>query len=253
VFRLIDPSLIETPEHGQFFMLTVPGTGNAAFTFITMPDQQGRFHALIRRTGSVTEALFNCKPGAIVGIRGPFGTGWPLAALENQRVLMIAGGCGLAPLTSLTDYLISRNEAEQPCLIYGAATTEKQMLNARRDSWRRQMTVIDIVESEKCGTATGTPLDALPACFNDSDKSPTTVLLCGPEKMMNVMAQACIAHGVKPSSIYLSVERRMHCAVGLCGHCYLKNAYVCKQGPTFRFDHYLSLCSPATEHTVKNH
>lgn len=240
-FRLLDPCTMTQADPGQFFMLTVPGSGSAAFTFTSSPDQRGQFSVLIRRTGSLTRALFECDSGSILGARGPFGKGWPIDKLKDQRVLIIAGGCGLAPLVSLTDYLLETKHCEQLVLLYGAATEKKQMLNSQRAHWQQTMPVYNVVEDINYNGLTGTPLDALPEALSEFTKKPTVVLLCGPEIMMQVLATEFTQRGLSPSSIFLSIERRMHCATGLCGHCYLQQQYVCQNGPTYRWDEFLSL------------
>jgi anaerobic sulfite reductase subunit B len=244
LFRLFNASAIAQPEPGQFFLLTVPGAGSAAFTFISQLDQQGQFKALIRRTGSLTNTLFGLAEGSTVGIQGPFGNGWPMDELINQRVLIIAGGCGLAPLSRLIDALVESNECKQLSLIYGAATEKKQMLNNQREQWRNSFPVFDVVEDSDYQGQQGTPLDILPEVLADLKTFPDRVLLCGPEIMMQRVAEQFINLELPASHIFLSIERRMHCGVGLCGHCYLHDQYVCKNGPTYRWDNFLE---PTTE------
>jgi len=235
-FKLLEPHSMAIPLPGQFFMLYIPGIGSAPFTFTSVPDVQGIFSSLIRRMGRVTSALFDCKPGSILGARGPFGKGWALEELAGQRVLIIAGGCGLAPLVSLTDYLIKEQSCEQVTLIYGSRSAAAQLLNPERQRWQKHIAVYDVVEDKDFPGLTGTPLDALPTVLKDLQKTPTVLLLCGPEVMMHAVAKHFVNLGLSPQSIWLSIERRMHCAVGTCGHCYLEHHYACKDGPTYRWD-----------------
>ena len=111
--RLIEPDSIAAPLPGQFFMLSVPGQGEAPFTFATPPDQLGVFHALIRSSGTLTHSLFEIQPGQCLGIRGPFGHGWPVMELQGQRVLIVASGCGLAPVNSLIEQLLASQRSEE--------------------------------------------------------------------------------------------------------------------------------------------
>ena len=97
---------------GQFFMLTVPGAGLAPFTYTSMPDEKGRFNALIRKVGRLTESLFSFKEGDVLGYNGPFGNGWPVEQFEDKKVLIVAGGCGLAPVATTIDYLINKGRCE---------------------------------------------------------------------------------------------------------------------------------------------
>lgn len=242
-FRLLDPAAMAKPQPGQFFMLYVPGSGAAPFTYTSMPDERGRFRALVRRVGSLTTTLFDCQPGARLGARGPFGKGWPLEQLSNQRVLIVAGGCGLAPLVSLTDYLLEHQCCQQLTLLYGAARETTQMLNRERQRWQHTMGVYDVVEDKHYQGLTGTPLDAMNSVLDEINHMPDVVLLCGPEIMMQGVAADFVNRGLPSNSIWLSIERRMHCAVGLCGHCYVEHQYACKDGPTYRWDQLQALTS----------
>jgi len=248
-FRLITPQSINTPKPGQFFMLSVPGAGEAPFTFTAKPDNQGVFRALIRKMGDVTTALFQCQSGAILGIRGPFGKGWPIASLSDKKIIMVAGGCGLAPLTGLIDQLIAERHHKHLALVYGARNRALQMLNPERLRWQREISLFDVLEdtgetvtSSKNHVLEGTPLDAMDSVLRTLDWTPDMLLLCGPEVMMKAVAKNFLQRGLPAQSIWLSIERRMHCAVGLCGHCYLSehhlaHHYVCKDGPTYRWDY----------------
>lgn len=246
-FQLMDPSSMEAPVPGQFFMLTVPGAGEAPFTYTTLPDQQGIFQGLVRKMGQVTTALFQCQPGATVGIRGPFGKGWPMATLAKKKVLIVAGGCGLAPLNCLIDQLITQQH-HNLALVYGARNRNLQMLHRERQSWQQHIALFDILEGTK-GTQPGdsrrelkgTPISTMDQVLETLEWMPDTLLLCGPEVMMKAVAENFLQRGLPATSIWLSIERRMHCAVGTCGHCYLtehnlSHHYVCKDGPTYRWD-----------------
>jgi len=248
-FRLLTPQSIDKPEPGQFFMLSVPGAGEAPFTFTVTPNNQGVFRALVRKMGDVTTALFQCQPGDILGIRGPFGKGWPVNALANKKILIVAGGCGLAPLANLIDELITNHHHKHLALVYGARNRALQMLNPERLYWQQEISLFDLLEdtgetqaSNKNHILEGTPMDAMDSVLRTLDWTPDTLLLCGPEVMMHAVAKNFIQRGLSAQAIWLSIERRMHCAVGLCGHCYLSehhlaHHYVCKDGPTYRWDH----------------
>jgi len=244
-FRLHDKSKYiswQQAQPGQFFMLNVPAIGEAPFTFTSLPNADGEFRALIRQMGQVTSGLFAMQAGDTLGARGPFGRGWPLAEIAKEDLLIVAGGCGLAPLVNLIDTLIAQCNEQQITLIYGARNEQSQMLNLERDRWQQDIAIIDVIESPSAKTENqeteqqnfiGTPVDVLPQAMTTFSPSPSTVLLCGPEMMMNHIADHFTDAGLSANAIFLAVERRMHCAVGLCGHCYINNQYACKQGPTF--------------------
>ena len=223
---------------GQFFMLALPGYGEAPFTYVSLPDRNGVFSALIRRTGSLTEALFTLQAGATLGYRGPFGMGWPLF-FSPYRVLAIAGGCGLAPLAGMIE---EANKADaQICLsvIYAARNSAAQVLRKERERWKLTMRFIETFDNAEIGQRQGSALSHLDEVF--SSDPPEAVLCCGPPGFLQATVQACLQRAIAPGKIWISVERRMHCAVGLCGHCYIGSSYACVDGPTYRYDRYRNL------------
>jgi len=223
---------------GQFFMLSVPGVGEAPFTYVSRPDREGRFSALIRRVGKLTDALFEQPEGAVLGYRGPFGKGWPLI-FSAQRVLAVAGGCGLAPLAGLVEETISHHLPMQLSLIYGARHAGAQVLGHERAVWRQRLPMIETLDVTTAGMRQGSPLAHFDELF--ATAPPEALLCCGPQPLMLATAQACLQRGLRAERMWLSLERRMHCADGLCGHCYLGPSYVCRDGPTYRYDHFLRL------------
>ena len=220
---------------GQFFMLAVPGVGEAPFTYVRTPDAAGRFSALIRRMGRLTEALFAQAPGAVLGYRGPFGRGWPRLS-GARRVLAVAGGCGLAPLAGVIDAALDRQPALQLRVIYGARHAPAQVLGRERARWRAALPFIETFDQPPSGQRQGTPVAHFDTLF--AADPPEALLCCGPEPLMRASAEACLRRGMPAERIWLSVERRMHCADGLCGHCYVGASYACQDGPTYRYDRY---------------
>ena len=221
-------------QSGQFFMLSVMGIGEAAFTFVSLPNSDGEFSALVRNVGHLTAALFELPVGSVVGVRGALGQAWPI--LENKSVLVIAGGCGLAPLASWLDLRLQQ-ENQQTVLLYSVKNNDSQILAQERLAWQQQSLPMLMVEddptwhsTEQLAQATGQRLDAALALLPEP---PQAVLTCGPEAMMLAVGEMLRQRGVAPKHIYLSLERRMHCGVGLCGHCYLGSSLVCKEGTVF--------------------
>lgn len=249
-FRLVaDPAAGEEgfrhwqkAKAGQFFMLCVPGAGEAPFTFTSAPDENGNFRALVRRMGAVTSALFACEAGQILGARGPYGVGWPLREIVNKRVLVVGGGCGLAPLVEIVNELIEQQNYTQLTVVYGARSRELQMLNPERERWQHIIPVYNMIEDGNTNGGdneySGTPIDIMPTVLNSFGELPDVALLAGPESMMSAMAEYLVAAGLDDHAIFLSAERRMHCGDGTCGHCYIKHKYVCTDGPTFSWDKY---------------
>lgn len=226
-------------QPGQFFMLGVPGLGEAPFTYVSPPDAQGVFSALIRRTGRLTTQLSTLPPGALLGYRGPFGQGWPQFSAP-QAVLAIAGGCGLAPLAGWIDAALRQPAPARLRVLYGARSAAAQVLGRERARWRSALPLLETLDEGEPAALRGAPLARLERLLVE-EELPQAVLCCGPEAFMLACAEACLRHGVAAQRIWLSVERRMHCAVGLCGHCYIADSYACVDGPTYRYDRYREL------------
>jgi anaerobic sulfite reductase subunit B len=237
-----DPSI----KIGQFFMLTVPGAGQAPFTYTSLPDENGRFVALVRKVGKLTDALFSLKNGAVLGYNGPFGTGWPIDQLLNTEVLIVAGGCGLAPVAATIDHLINIGQASLTTVIYGAGNAKSQILAKERAHWKSKLLLTETLLAGADDTHLGTPTEYISALLTEHHRQAQIVLTCGPEAMMKSVANTCMNLSVSKDKIWLSLEKRMRCGVGLCGHCYLANELVCKQGPTYRYDNLLVLENKTT-------
>lgn len=249
-FELVNFTQASSINIGQFFMLTVPGVGQAPFTYTSLPDKQGRFVALIRKVGKLTEALFKLIPGAVLGYNGPFGRGWPTDELSGKEVLIVAGGCGLAPLAASIDYLIERGQAGSTTVIYGANDRAAQVLCKERQHWCAELTMVETVMVKHQELRQGTPSEHIASIIAEHDRQAYIVLTCGPDIMMRSVAQTCMELGISSAQIWMSLERRMSCGIGQCGHCYLAHNYVCKQGPTYRFDELLALEAKGSQFTA---
>jgi len=228
-------------QAGQFFMLSVPGVGQAPFTYTSLPNKKGRFFALIRKVGKLTDALFKFKPGTVLGYNGPFGQGWPLAELINKEVLIVAGGCGLAPLAATIDYLIDAGQAQTTTLIYGAGDAHSQVLQQERAHWKAKILTHETLLLGNQIKNLGTPSEHIAQVLSDNDRQPHIVLTCGPEAMMKSVVETCMGFAINSNQIWLSLEKRMGCVLGQCGRCYLGDELVCKQGPTYSYDKLLEL------------
>ncbi|RZU36845.1 NAD(P)H-flavin reductase [Fluviicoccus keumensis] len=232
-FRLEDGARW-TARPGQFFMLSIPGLGEAAFTFVSLPDAQGCFTALVRQVGKLTEALQDLPLGTFVGVRGPVGQPWP--ELADQTVLVVAGGCGLAPLSAWLGQRLANGQAGRTALLYSARSEDSRILAKERDAWRQAGLPLSLPVDDpawhtpqELTQATGSRLDAALALL---PSFPDAVLCCGPEAMMLGVGDLLEKRGLSPSAFWLSLERRMHCGVGLCGHCYVGSSLICREGPT---------------------
>ena len=192
----------------------------------------------MRVAGPVSRALAEATPGGVVGVRGPYGTPWPLEEAADRDVVIVAGGLGLPPLRPLLyELLRQRPRFGRLELIYGARTPKDLVFYDEIQHWRtrndlRFQTTVDTAGRDWYGDV-GLVTARLPDARFEASK--TVAFLCGPEIMMKLTAQALLARGVPPTAIWLSMERNMKCAVGLCGHCQFGPAFVCRDGPVFRY------------------
>lgn len=223
---------------GQFNMLYLPGVGEVAISVSSDPAEPATLRHTIRTAGNVTKAIARLKPGDRIGVRGPFGTAWPVERLRGQDVVVAAGGLGLAPLRPAIYHLVRhRGDYGRVAVLYGARTPSDLLYANEYDTWRAagidvQVTV-DVGTPEwrgQIGFVTA-PLARLAL-----DPARTAVLACGPEPMMRFVAAGAVGRGVPADRVFVSLERNMNCAVGLCGHCQFGPTFVCKDGPVFPFD-----------------
>jgi NAD(P)H-flavin reductase len=239
VLRLRAPvPALDAARPGQFVMLSLLGYGEAAFTLARLPStgaEPGTVTLTVRRVGSLTWALFACEVGAVVGVRGPFGRGFPLDAL-GRPTLYVGGGCGLVPLRSAIDHqLAHRPDGTPVAILYGARHPGSRILRGALAAWRRLpgVTVIETVEQpaggweERVGSVTVHVADAVRAI------GAARAAVCGPPAMLAATAAALSAAGLAPGAIHVALERTMKCGTGQCGHCYVNDRYVCTDGPVF--------------------
>jgi NAD(P)H-flavin reductase len=222
---------------GQFNMLTAFGVGEAAISVSGDPAAGPLAHT-VRAVGPVSRALAQLGPGDPVGVRGPFGVGWPMAAGEGKDVVLVAGGLGLAPLRPAIYRLLGdRARYAKVTLLFGARRPEDILFRSEVESWRGRFDIdvevtVDHAEPEWRGhvgvvTTLISRLDLHPAN--------TLAMACGPEVMMRFVAMALVDKGLAESAIHLSMERNMKCAIGHCGHCQLGTVLVCRDGPVFTY------------------
>ncbi len=229
-----------SPTHpfrpGQFNMLYVFGVGEAAISIAGDPTRPESLVHTVRSAGKVSAALSQAAPGSTVGVRGPYGTGWPLPDAQGKDVILVAGGLGLPPLRPvLYELLRNRERYGRIEVIYGARTPKDLVYYNQIQEWRgrsdlRFQTTVDAAGREWYGDV-GLVTARVPDLRIDPANA--VAFLCGPEIMMKFTAQALEAKGMTDRSIYVSLERNMKCAVGICGHCQLGPEFVCRDGPVF--------------------
>lgn len=237
----VDPEVAQRYrfQPGQFNMLYLPGVGEVAISISADPAARERWAHTIRVAGTVTQSLARLQPGATIGLRGPYGNPWPMAECRGRDVILVAGGIGLAPLRPVIyELLANRAEYGDITLLLGARTPDGLLYTDDYAGWQAAgMKLISTVDraSPEWGGNVGVVtllIDRL-----DLQKPDNTVLLtCGPEVMMHFTVKSARKRGIPEERIWLSSERNMQCAVGLCGHCQLGPTFVCKDGPVFRHD-----------------
>lgn len=218
---------------GQFTMVYLFGVGEVPLS-ISGPSE--RLVHTVRAVGAVTRALCAVRAGAVLGIRGPYGNGWPLAACEGKDVVVVAGGMGLAPLRPVVYHLIAKRERFGKVVLLVGARTPDDLLFARElEHWRSRFDLEVRVTVDRADRSwkgdVGVVTTLIPRATFDPSK--TIALACGPEVMMRFTIAELKHRGVTPDNTYLSMERNMKCAVGFCGHCQFGPTFICKDGPVF--------------------
>jgi NAD(P)H-flavin reductase len=222
-------------EPGQFNMIYLPGVGEVPISVASAPGEGPTIDHTIRFVGKVTQAIGNLGPGAVVGLRGPFGRGWPIDRARGRDVLIVAGGLGLAPLRPAIKTLLARRDLYgRLCVLYGARQPADLLYASEYPDWQRQGMELEITVDRAPETWHG-HVGVVPILFERLQLAPerTIVLTCGPEILMRFTVTEAQNRGIADSEIYYSLERNMHCAIGLCGHCQLGPAFLCKDGPVF--------------------
>ncbi len=223
---------------GQFNMLYVFGVGEAPISISGDPAKPHSIIHTVRAVGTVTEALRKLKRGDVVGVRGPFGTGWPLAGAVGKDVVIVAGGIGLPPLRPAIYHILAhREQYNRLILLYGARTPQDLLYTKQLEKWRGRLDFeVEVTVDSTLGSwrgNVGVVTKLIPG--EQFDPANTTVMIVGPEVMMRFTILELQKRGVADEDIYISMERNMKCAVGLCGHCQFGPTFVCKDGPIFPF------------------
>jgi NAD(P)H-flavin reductase len=224
---------------GQFAMLYVFGKGEVPISVSGDLTRPGPLVCTIRSAGPATAALCGAADGTAVGVRGPFGSSWPLRQAEGRDVLVVAGGIGLAPLRSAVYHLLANRERfGNVLLLYGGRSPAELVYRTELERWRGRfdLQVEVTVDSAPAGWKgrVGVVTDLVSRA--ELDPGNALALVCGPEVMMRFAATALQDRGLAPERIFLTLERNMRCAIGLCGHCQLQHLFICKDGPVFGLD-----------------
>ncbi|MEO8048626.1 MAG: FAD/NAD(P)-binding protein [Nitrospirota bacterium] len=239
--RFVDAQVRRTYRFaaGQFNMVYLFGVGEVAISIVSDPDHPELLDHTIRVAGRVTKAIAELQPGDVLGIRGPFGTGWPLDEAQRKDVVIVTGGLGCAPVVGAIEYIFRRRDRFGAVkILHGVKTPHDLLYRERFDAWRRHPDTEVLLTSDQPDKTWHYHIGVVTELFEQVSMDPTKsiVLMCGPEIMMRLGVPILMRRGMSATAIYVSLERHMECGIGLCGHCQLGPYFLCKDGPVMRYD-----------------
>lgn len=224
---------------GQFNMVYLFGVGEAAISIVSDPDEPTFLDHTIRAVGRVTKAIADLQSGDTLGIRGPFGQGWPLDEARGRNVVIVTGGLGCAPVMGAIDYILRRRRDYGSIkIVHGVKTPKDLLYRERFEAWGHFPDTEVLLTSGQSDKAWHYHVGVVTELFERVTIDPTNslVLMCGPEIMMRLGVPILMKQGIPATAIYLSLERHMECGIGLCGHCQMGPYFLCKDGPVMRYD-----------------
>jgi NAD(P)H-flavin reductase len=231
-------------DSGQFVQVCVPGVGEAPISIASRPTPAPTFELCVRKVGDLTAALHRLKPGDVVGVRGPFGRGFPVPSLQGQDVLVVAGGIGMVPVRPLIQQIVAdRASYGQFTLFYGMRRPEEMLFHDELTAWQETGgTDVRLTVDRQHPDWKG-HVGVVTTLFNEVELNPARLwaVVVGPPIMYQFVITECRMRGVADERIVVSLERRMKCGVGKCGHCQINGKYVCKDGPVFTYQELKSL------------
>ncbi|MEO1765808.1 FAD/NAD(P)-binding protein [Thiobacter aerophilum] len=223
---------------GQFNMVYLLGVGEVPISIVSDPELDGVFDHTIRCVGRVTEGLASLHEGECVGIRGPYGRGWPLSEAQGRDLLVITGGLGCAPVVSVIHYAIRhRRRFGKLTIIQGVKHSDDMIYRDQYQAWSQvPNTEVHVAANAVRGAwpwHVGPVTELIAQAEPDPER--TVVMMCGPEGMMLAAARMLMDKGLPDTALFLSLERNMQCGIGHCGHCQIGGQFVCRDGPVFNF------------------
>jgi len=238
--RILDPAERERFSFlpGQFVMVEVPGYGEIPISISSAPSKKGYLELCIRRAGVVTGALHRARRGARIGIRGPFGTHFPMEKMKGHDVLLVAGGLGLAPLRSpIFQVIDNRADFEDVHILYGTRSPDQLLFDYQYEEWSRIDDIDLRVIVEHPDASWAGSVGMITELIDDIDLTPHTTfaIVCGPPVMFKFVCNRLSAVGVPMHRMFVSLERRMHCGMGKCCRCNIGSTFTCIDGPVFDY------------------
>jgi NAD(P)H-flavin reductase len=223
---------------GQFMQLYLPTIGEAPFGLASSAKADAIFDLCVRRLGDVTAAVHRLKPGDAVGVRGPFGNGFPMDSLVGSDLLIVAGGIGLVPLRSVIQHVAEhREDFAHVSVLYGFKAPAERLFPADLEDWAHNAHMDVLLTVDRPHPDWSGHVGVITTLFPGLEVAPqrTKALVVGPPIMYQFVLTECRLKGLADDNILMSLERRMRCGVGKCGHCQINNKYVCQDGPVFSF------------------
>ncbi len=223
---------------GQFVQVSLFGAGEAPISVTSSPTKKGSFELCVREVGMLTELLHKLEVGSTIGIRGPFGKGFDVESFKGKDILIVGGGIGIVPLRSLINYVIdNRKDYGRLIILYGAKNPKELLFPDELKQWEKSKDIEYHVTVDQ-GTPdwkgkTGVITTLIPGL--DLDLSNTITAVVGPPIMYKFVLMSLKTKRIPDENIYLSLERRMKCGVGKCGHCQINHSYVCQDGPVYHY------------------
>jgi sulfhydrogenase subunit gamma (sulfur reductase) len=222
---------------GQFFMVSFWGVGEVPISAASLPEKNGTIELCIRKTGVVTSAIHSLQTGQTIGLRGPYGNGFPIDISKGKDVVMVAGGIGIAPLRPLIQQFIKKpNETGKVTLLYGSRTPDEIIFRDEVEEWEKAgITVVLTVDkgSDKWNRSVGLVTGLWPEVRTSFKKA--VAYICGPEVMIKAAMRDLFFLGMPDEKIITTLESHMKCGIGKCGHCYAGPKYICADGPVFSY------------------
>ncbi len=225
-------------EPGQFNMLYLHGVGEIPISISADPTETESYDHTIRAVGRVSKAMAALPVGAQLGLRGPFGRGWPLTEARGRDVVVVSGGLGCAPVSSVIQYILKRRaDYGQLVIMQGVKHSNDMIWQERFAAWASAERSQVLLAANQCDAMWPGHKGMVTSLFDQArfDSDNCCAMMCGPTGMMKAAAEGLMHQGAEASDIYLSMERNMQCAIGHCGHCQLGDRFVCRQGPVFSY------------------
>lgn len=233
---------LEKYSPGQFCMISIPGYGESAISYASCYNSSDFFELGVRKVGKLTSALSYMKIGDMVGYRGSFGNGYPMQEMSGKNILIITGGCGIHPFKALVEEIVKhRKNFGHVRMIFGAKNPSSLLYSDKFSEWENHIEVLTTVDAtdDKWNGACGIITDLL--AKNVTNGKESYGLLCGPPIMFKPSVDILLKSHFNPEHIFISLERKMKCAIGKCQHCVCGGKYVCTDGPVFNYKQILSM------------